>query len=312
MSDEENDEIITEEMLWERIPETDGIERANTYYELSARIYARGQYDEALALAESARDIYTEFGNNNANDELAQAYSAIGYNLNQLKRMDEAATAMSKAVDLLRQNKSPIALELACTLGEWWYSSKKYQEVVDTMNECAQEHLVDGNDLGAASDLHLIGCAYRELGQYQAAIAAFEEARGYYKDNKEVIHVARCEQKIASCYNHLGNGEKALEHARIALDIFETAHDHRRQIISMFEYAKALELLEDHEEALETLDQVLTTATEEEPRDFDFIVDIESAIAGILRKSDRVEEAVEIERRLSSVRSILADDESSN
>ena len=267
MSDEENEEIITEEMLWERIPETNGIERANTYYELSARIYARGQYDEALALAESARDIYTEFGNNNANDELAQAYSAIGYNLNQLKRMDEAASAMSKAVELLRQNKSPIALELACTLGEWWYSSKKYQDVVDTMNECAQEHLVDGNELGAASDLHLIGCAYRELGQYQAAIDAFEEARGYYKDNKEVIHVARCEQKIASCYNHLGNGESALEHARIALDIFETAHDHRRQIISMFEYAKALELLEDYEEALETLDQVLTTATEEEPRE---------------------------------------------
>ncbi|MEY4421911.1 MAG: hypothetical protein RL581_449, partial [Actinomycetota bacterium] len=44
MSEEENDEIITEEMLWERIPETNGMERANTYYELSARIYARGQY----------------------------------------------------------------------------------------------------------------------------------------------------------------------------------------------------------------------------------------------------------------------------
>ena len=46
MSDEEDsqsDEIITEEMLWERIPETEGLDRANTYYELSARIYARGQ-----------------------------------------------------------------------------------------------------------------------------------------------------------------------------------------------------------------------------------------------------------------------------
>ncbi|MFM8447721.1 MAG: tetratricopeptide repeat protein, partial [Candidatus Nanopelagicaceae bacterium] len=109
MSDEDNDEIITEEMLWERIPETNGIERANTYYELSARIYARGQYDEALALAESARDIYTELGANSAHEELAQAYSAIGYNLKQLKRMDEAANAMSKAVYLLRKNKSPIA-----------------------------------------------------------------------------------------------------------------------------------------------------------------------------------------------------------
>ncbi len=48
-------------MLWERIPEVQGLDRANTYYELSARIYARGQYDEALALAETARDIYAVY-----------------------------------------------------------------------------------------------------------------------------------------------------------------------------------------------------------------------------------------------------------
>ena len=312
MGEEENDEIITEEMLWERIPETVGLERANTYYELSARIYARGQYDEALALAESARDIYSELGTNHATEELAQAYSAIGYNLNQLKRIDEAATAMSHAVNLLRKNKSPIALELACTLGEWWYSSKKYQQVIETMNECAQEHLVDGNELGAASDLHLIGCAYRELGDFNAAIESFEEARALYKQNKEVIHVARCDQKIASCYNKLGDGEKAIAKARFALDVFETAHDNRRQIFTMFEYAKALELLGDFDEALSTLDQVLTTASDEEPRDFEFIVEIESQIASILRKLDREEEAIEIERRLESVRTILADDESAD
>ena len=45
--DENNDDITTEEMLWERIPQVEGLDRANTYYELSARIYARGQYDEA-------------------------------------------------------------------------------------------------------------------------------------------------------------------------------------------------------------------------------------------------------------------------
>ena len=59
---QDSGEIVTEEMLWERIPQTSGLERANTFYELSARIYARGQYDEALALAESARDIYAELG----------------------------------------------------------------------------------------------------------------------------------------------------------------------------------------------------------------------------------------------------------
>ncbi|NCW35231.1 MAG: tetratricopeptide repeat protein, partial [Actinobacteria bacterium] len=184
--DEVNEEIITEEMLWERIPETQGADRAGTYYELSARIYARGQYDEALALAETARDIYSELGAAAPVEGLAQAYSAIGYNLNQLKRMSEAATAMSKAVELLRVNKSPMALELACTLGEWWFGSKEYQKTIDCMEECAREHLIDGNELGAATDFHLIGCAYRELKKYKEAIEAFEEARSYFKNAKEV------------------------------------------------------------------------------------------------------------------------------
>ena len=306
---DDRDEIVTEEMLWDRIPQTQGQDRAETYYELSARIFARGQYDEALALAETARDIYSEMGASAPSEGLAQAYSAIGYNLNQLKRIDEAATAMSKAVELLRESKSPIALELACTLGEWWYSSKKYGEVVATMSECAQEHLVDGNQMGAANDLHLLGMAYRELKQYTEALEAFKEARGIFKLEKEVLHVARCDQKIASCYNWLGDGEKALEAARKAVDVFETAHDHSRETFALFEYGKAEILLGKLDEGLNTLDGVLQIIAEDEPKDFEFIVDIESRMAEVMRALGRIDEAAEIERRLTTVRDSLADGE---
>ena len=306
--DDDMDELITEEMLWDRIPEVDGEERASTYYELSARIYARGQYDEALALAETARDIYSTLGDSAPSEGLAQAYSAIGYNLNQLKRMDEAATAMSKAVEILRENKSPIALELACTLGEWWYTSKQYDKVVETMNECAQEHLVDGNEIGAANDLHLIGCAERELKNYEKSIDAFKEARALFKRNKEVIHVARCDQKIASCLIELGEGELALETARRAVDVFETGHDHRRETFAQFEYGKAQILLEKFDDALATLEQVLSVVSEDEPKDFEFIVDLETRIAKIIRMQGRIDEADEIERRLKAVQDALADE----
>ena len=310
MSDDDNhDEIVTEEMLWDRIPQTEGQDRAETYYELSARIFARGQYDEALALAETARDIYSEMGASAPSEGLAQAYSAIGYNLNQLKRIDEAATAMSKAVELLRESKSPIALELACTLGEWWYSSKKYSEVIATMSECAQEHLVDGSQMGAANDLHLLGMAYRELKQYNEALEAFKEARGIFKSEKEVLHVARCDQKIASCYNWLGDGERALEAARKAVDVFETAHDHRRETFALFEYGKAEILLGRLEEGLNTLDGVLQIIADDEPKDFEFIVDIESRMADVMRALGRTDEAAEIERRLTTVRDSLTDGE---
>jgi len=308
-SHEDRDEIVSEEMLWDRIPQTQGQDRAETYYELSARIFARGQYDEALALAETARDIYSEMGASAPSEGLAQAYSAIGYNLNQLKRIDEAATAMSKAVELLRESKSPIALELACTLGEWWYSSKKYSEVIATMSECAQEHLVDGNQMGAANDLHLLGMAYRELKQYTEALEAFKEARAIFKSEKEVLHVARCDQKIASCYNWLSDGENALESARKAVDVFETAHDHRRETFALFEYGKAEILLGKLDEGLNTLDGVLQIIADDEPKDFEFIVDIESRMADVMRALGRVEEAAEIERRLTAVRDSLSDGE---
>lgn len=305
--DENQDEIVTEEMLWERIPEVEGLERANTYYELSARIYARGQYDEALALAETARDIYSELGPVVPADGLAQAYSAIGYNLNQLKRMPEAATAMSKAVELLRESKSPMAIDLACTLGEWWFGSKEFQKTVECMTDCVQEHLVDGNDSGAANDLHLIGCARRELGQFEEALAAFREARNLFKNLKEVINVARCDQKIAHCLFEIGDGEAALAAAQKSLDVFVTAHDHRRETYSLLELGKAQILIGQPELGLLTLERVLDDATDSDPRDFEFILEVERRMASALRALDREDDALEIERRLLAVSEIIED-----
>ena len=310
MSEDEDstDDIVTEEMLWERIPETQGLDRANTYYELSARIYARGQYDEALALAETARDIYTELGSVVPSDGLAQAYSAIGYNLNQLKRMSEAANAMSKAVDLLRESKSPLAIDLACTLGEWWFSSKEYEKTIECMSDCVQEHLVDGNDSGAANDLHLIGCAQRELKNYGEALESFQEARALFKKLKEVINVARCDQKIAHCLIEIGDGEAALISAQKSLDVFVTAHDHYRETYSLLELGKAQIVAGQGEEGLNTLDRVLEIATDNENKDFEFILEIEGRMADVLYSLGREDEAEEIRRRIKAVEEVIKED----
>jgi tetratricopeptide (TPR) repeat protein len=310
MSEDEDstDDIVTEEMLWERIPETQGLDRANTYYELSARIYARGQYDEALALAETARDIYAELGPVVPSDGLAQAYSAIGYNLNQLKRMNEAANAMSKAVELLRESKSPLAIDLACTLGEWWFSSKEYEKTIECMSDCVQEHLVDGNDSGAANDLHLIGCAQRELKNYGEALESFREARELFKKIKEVINVARCDQKIAHCLTEIGDGEGALLAAQKSLDVFVTAHDHYRETYSLLELGKAQIVAGLGEDGLNTLDRILEIATDNDTKDFEFILEIEGRMADVLISLGREDEAEEIRRRIKAVEEVIKED----
>ena len=51
--------------------------------------------------------------------------------------------------------------------------------------------------------------------------------------------MARCDQKIAHCLTELGDAEGALIAAQKSLDVFVTAHDHRRETYSMFELGKA-------------------------------------------------------------------------
>ena len=215
---------------------------------------------------------------------------------------------MSKAVELLRESKSPLAIDLACTLGEWWFSSKEYQKTIDCMSDCVQEHLVDGNDSGAANDLYLIGCAHRELKNFPEALEAFQEARTYFKKLKEVINVGRCDQKIAHCLVEIGDGEAALIAAQKSLDVFVTAHDHFRETYSLLELGKAQILTDQDEEGLNTLDRVLEIATESDNKDFEFIVEIETRIAQVLHKLGRDDEADVIERRIKAVSEVIEEE----
>jgi len=102
-------------------------------------------------------------------------------------------------------------------------------------------------------------------------------------------------------------GEEALIAAQKSLDVFVTAHDHRRETYSLLELGKAQILTGLENDGLDTLERVLEIATESEWKDFDFIVEIERHIAGVLRNLGRLDEADEIERRLASVTEVIED-----
>ena len=173
------------------------------------------------------------------------------------------------------------------------------------MTDCVQEHLVDGNDSGAANDLHLIGCANRELKNYGQALESFQEARELFKKLKEVINVARCDQKIAHCLTEIGDGEGALAAAQKSLDVFVTAHDHYRETYSLFELGKAQIIVGQLEEGLNSLDRVLEIATENESKDFEFILEIENRMANVLEDLGREGDATEIRRRIQAIAEVI-------
>ena len=54
---------------------------------------------------------------------------------------------------------------------------------------------------------------------------------------------------------------------------------------------------------------MLSVVSEDDPKDFEFIIDVETRIAKIIRMQGRNDEADEIERRLKAVQEALENEE---
>jgi hypothetical protein len=59
------------------------------------------------------------------------------------------------------------------------------------------------------------------------------------------------------------------------------------------------------EDGLATLDNVLQIVADDEPKDFEFIMDIETRMSTVMRQLGRIDEANEVDRRLASVREVM-------
>jgi cell fate regulator YaaT (PSP1 superfamily) len=90
--------------------------------------------------------------------------------------------------------------------------------------------------------------------------------------------------------------------------VFVTAHDHYRETYSLLELGKAQIVAGLGEEGLNTLDRVLEIATDNDNKDFEFILEIENRMADVLQSLGREDEADEIRRRIKAVEEVVKED----
>ena len=101
--------------MWKLLPQRDGEERADVLLALSKKAGYRGANEEALALAETAQDIYISLGATAADADIANAYTGISYSLKQLNKTEEAIRVLNKAVDIYREDHYPYIDDLLRT-----------------------------------------------------------------------------------------------------------------------------------------------------------------------------------------------------
>ena len=78
---------------------------------------------------------------------------------------------------------------------------------------------------GIAGGLNSIAACYMNLGNYQEALATFEESLQILEETEDFEKAARIKLNIASLYTNWGNFDRALDYYFEALEVIEKSGD---------------------------------------------------------------------------------------
>jgi len=288
--------------LWNSLPSLHGLERGQTYFDLSLLAFERGQHTKSLALAESACDCYLS-----CCDELgyANCLTCIAFNLKELDRIQEAIRALIKAVIRFARVGDEQEWEYRFYLAQWLADSEEFELAYLQFQRILENAQYEGSTYAIAQASEKVAKMLCEMNKCSDAIQYFKEAREILKREKEPTSVAVTDLWIARCYNHMEDGFSAMAYANRAVSVFESTNEKLRRAQAYAQLGRALNHLERYEEALITLETAHQHVTGSKFIDFKAIYTIQKGKVRALRGLGRESEAEIIERRNSAINEII-------
>ena len=298
-----------EKELWKKIPSTQGAERADAYIELSHLAYDRGDHKAALALCQSAREIYEGLTTYVGTSQLLHVYEGITWSLRRLDRDAEAAQVALDAVALLNEEDPLAATEMFRDAGRFYYAAGEYEKSLECHNKAIADCNPDMTDTNMGCDEYNCGSTLVQLKRYAEALPHLLAARGYFKKSKEPERIFYCDEYLTVCYIELNNSVEAINYAQKTLDFAITAQKRVLETWAHYRMGCAKVLIGELDEAEDELRQALSMNASSNDVDWDLALEVEQEIVKILITKGRVAEADEITRRLANLRDILEDED---
>ena len=298
-----------EKELWKLIPSTQGADRAETYVQLSHLAYDRGDHKAALALCQSAREIYESLKDFVGTSAMLHVYEGITWSLRRLDRDEEAAYVALDAVTLLKEDDPAAATEMFRDAGRFFYAAGEFQKALDCHELALSEVDPDLSDVTIGIDYCNCGGSLVRLDKYAEAIPYLLAAREYFKKAKDPERVYFTDEFLTIAYTELKNGVEATTYAQKCLDFAITAQHHYFETWARYRLGCAQILIGELDDAIDQLRQAITMNTNANSPDWDLAFDAETEVANILVSKGCVEEADEIFRRLKNLKEIIGDED---
>jgi len=294
-----------EKELWKKIPSTQGADRADAYIELSHLAYDRGDHKAALALCQSAREIYEGLTTYVGTSQLLHVYEGITWSLRRLDRDAEAAQVALDAVALLNEEDPLAATEMFRDAGRFYYAAGEYEKSLECHNKAIADCNPDMTDTNMGCDEYNCGSTLVQLKRYTEALPHLLAARGYFKKSKEPERIFYCDEYITVCYIELNNSVEAINYAQKTLDFAVTAQKRVLETWARYRMGCAKVLIGELDVAEEELREALSMNASSSDVDWDLALEVEEEIVKILITKGQNEEANDITRRLQNLKEIL-------
>jgi tetratricopeptide (TPR) repeat protein len=287
-----------EKELWTKVSTGEGEEKARALMELGHDAFHKGNHVDALAMCETALQVYESMGTLASTVEIGNVYQRIGWSLRALERFEEAAQAAHRAAKLYKEYGIPELFRALNEEGDYWYAAENWEKSLEIYLQALTEVNPDRSDIDLAYTHGNCGFAFARLKDWQASATHFIAAREYFRKIKNPVQVAFCDEEISMAYFKLGNGLEALIYAQKALDFAESAQAIYRLIYANGRMGLAKKLLGEYETALDHFETSLGYLRSEREPYWPALIGIQHHIADIYELQGLFQDATEIRRRL--------------
>ncbi len=299
---------LSENELWDQLPNVEGELKSDFLYELSRRSFDKSDFKSALALAEQSRDVILSLKDLTSDAELLKTYLVVGLNANKLGDHELVISNLEKALEIAKANNLDKAEDYTILVDAYDAIGDREKSIALLEWQFEKYNQID-QDLDCSSCLAQIALHYKALEQFDKALTKLELALDFAKNSGDTNFTLLIQNYIADTLYDLGNYVEAEKRVEKLITSFELLNN-KRSLIEMkyLKYQIMWMTGGNKKEIIKSIKALAQEITEQDQESIDQRIFLEKIIISCLEDMggwENIKEAGKSKKRLADLEELI-------
>jgi tetratricopeptide (TPR) repeat protein len=299
---------LSENELWDQLPNVEGELKSDFLYELSRRSFDKSDFKSALALAEQSRDVILSLKDLTSDAELVKTYLVVGLNANKLGDHELVISNLEKALEIAKANNLDKADDYTILVDAYDAIGDREKSIALLEWQFEKYNQID-EDLDCSSCLAQIALHYKGLEQLDKALTKLELALDFAKNSGDTNFTLLIQNYIADTHYDLGNYVEAEKRVEKLITSFELLNN-KRSLIEMkyLKYQIMWMTGGNKKELIKSIKALAQEITEQDQESIDQRIFLENIVINCLEDIggwENMKEAGKLKKRLADLEELV-------